>query len=132
VLLTHGPIRNTNKQHYGAWLLAALLVLLVALLSGGVPHASARAANHGVTSAIKSVRDTAQSASLAASRPTAEVPRSPLLARLAVTWADAVPSIHGWARSVDRGLSCDRRRELRRVQTRRRVPRMNSEEPPWC
>jgi hypothetical protein len=129
--LTRGTIRKT-KQHHGAWLLACLLLLVTALLWSGGPHAAASAASQGATSAAKSVRVTAQAAALAASRPTAEVPRSPLLARLAVTWLEATPSIRRLTGSVDRELSCDRRRELRRVQTRRRVPRMNSEEPPWC
>jgi hypothetical protein len=130
-VVTHCPSRKSREQHHWVWLLASLAALVAALLWGGVPDASASTAHHAVTSASRVAHATAQSAVLAASRPTAEVPRSPLLARLAVTWSEAVASIQGFARSVEAGPLCDRRRELRRVQTRRRVPRMNSEEPPW-
>jgi hypothetical protein len=61
----------------------------------------------------------------------APVLRAPLWARLPAEPLALPPACARWTRgAVERAP--DLRAELRRVQTRRRLPRLNAEEPPWC
>lgn len=57
--------------------------------------------------------------------------RAPLWARLPAAPLALPRRSARWVRGVV-GHAPDLRAELRRVQTRRRVPRLSAEEPPWC
>ncbi len=59
------------------------------------------------------------------------VPRAPLLARLPVPRGIAIVGGANDAWSLPDELA-DRRDELRRVQLRRRLPRLGGDDPPWC
>ena len=60
-----------------------------------------------------------------------QVSRAPVLERLpVVVAAPALPVSIGSQAPVST-IEGDRSETLRRVQTRRRVPRMNSDDPPW-
>ena len=63
--------------------------------------------------------------------PPAPMLRAPLWARLPAAPLALPRASARWARGVV-GHAPDLRAELRRVQTRRRVPRLSAEEPPWC
>ncbi len=60
-----------------------------------------------------------------------QVPRAPVLERLAVVVTAPFLSVSIGPRALVSTLEGDRSETLRRVQTRRRVPRMNTDEPPW-
>jgi hypothetical protein len=61
----------------------------------------------------------------------APVLRAPVWARLPAAPLALPRASARWARGVV-ARAPDLRAELRRVQTRRRVPRLSGEEPPWC
>jgi hypothetical protein len=67
---------------------------------------------------------------LAAQSAMPQVPRAPLLARLAVEPPSAAPPRPAQASARSVRLH-DLRAALRRVQTRRRVPRLGGGDPPW-
>lgn len=63
--------------------------------------------------------------------PLAKVPRAPVFERLAV--APVLPNLRValGSRALAAGLRSQGSENLERVHVRRRVPRMNSDEPPW-
>lgn len=124
------PSRRTSDS-YRVRLTAFLWLLVGALLWGGLQEAAAGGAKRSVATAFSAAADNAERFLLAASRPIVKVARAPFLERLAVTPPMTAPGIRNLARALAAEPVCDRRRELRRFQTRRRVPRMNAEEPPW-
>jgi hypothetical protein len=121
--------RSTGRLRMMACL--PVLTALLALLWGRLPQVPEGAAALGAATALDVADDAAECAVLAAPRAIANVARAPLLERLAVAWPVRLCVVRNFARTTAKSLP-DRRRELRRVQTRRSVPRMNSEEPPWA
>jgi hypothetical protein len=129
--LANGFLRLMTDK-YRAGLLACLLVLVAAVLWGALPLAAAIATMEGTPRALGTPNDSAERSVLPAGQPMAKVPRAALVERLTVACSWALPLGRRSASSTATESPCDRRRDLRRVQTRRRVPRMNSEEPPWA
>ena len=60
-----------------------------------------------------------------------QVPRAPVFERLPVAVMLPVLLVSIGPQALVSKLGGDRSETLRRVQTRRRVPRMNTDEPPW-
>ena len=105
-------------------LLVGWLVAVPALRVSAPPHATAAASERREASAAASGEQLAPQAA------TREVSRAPFLARLPVPNASAATAPRQVARRQAVGL-VDRRAELRRVQLRRRLPRLGADDPPW-
>lgn len=84
-----------------------------------------------VADGSREARAAAASDHIAAQTAMPEVPKAPLLARLPPTTVHAAAPgpIRRWSLLARPG---DRREALRRVQSRRRLPRLGGDEPPWC
>jgi hypothetical protein len=106
-------------------LLTSWLLALPELRAATAPHPVAVVAVSHDQARAGEVRD-----HVAAQSAMPQVPRAPLLARLpALPMAD-----DAWYPHRQSPCACrphDLRAELRRVQTRRRLPRLGGGEPPW-
>jgi hypothetical protein len=111
----------------GAWLLLLLSSWLLALpalrLSGPCRQASIVASDCRDVSVAAGEHLVSQTAAVT-------VPRAPLQARLPVPHAFEVVghAAQAWPLPTELG---DRRDALRRVQLRRRLPRLGGDDPPW-
>jgi hypothetical protein len=111
---------------------AGLLLLLFAawLLAGPVARVPRAPTAPKAVAAHDGTRGSAVEHAVQRSAP-APVLRAPLWARLPAAPLALSRRSARWARGVVTPAP-DLRAELRRVQTRRRVPRLGAEDPPWC
>jgi hypothetical protein len=110
---------------------AGLVLLLFAVWLLAMP--AARVPRAPAPPAVAAHDGTGGSAVEHAVQQSAPVPvlRAPLWARLPAAPLALSRRSARWARGVVTRAP-DLRAELRRVQTRRRVPRLSAEDPPWC
>jgi len=110
------------------WLLLLLASWMLALPQSYAATAPAQPA--AVAADRDEARDGAAMEHVAAQSAMPQVPRAPLLARLPAPQltTDPPPPTPARARSI---RPHDLRAALRRVQTRRRVPRLGGGDPPW-
>lgn len=108
-------------------LLLLFAVWLLASPAARVPHPSAAAP---AASAHDGTRGSAVEHVVQRPAP-APVLRAPVWARLPAAPLALPRRAARWARGVVTPAP-DLRAELRRVQTRRRVPRLGADDPPWC
>jgi hypothetical protein len=111
-------------------LFAALLLLMLGVW-WSLPRASASDSHH--VSAPTGVERSRAHAPFPVAAPRSslvQVPRAPILERLPAALGSSAVPISICLRAVVTLPGCDRSRALGRIHTRRRVPRMNTDDPP--
>ncbi|HYQ17819.1 MAG TPA: hypothetical protein VEQ58_18730 [Polyangiaceae bacterium] len=108
-------------------LLSSWMLAIPALRASSAPLRAAVVAGSG-----DEARAAESAEHVAAQCATPEVPRAPFLARLPSPQDAAYRS--RWHHWLDRAsfVVVDRREDVRRVQLRRRLPRLGGDDPPWA
>lgn len=122
--------RGRRLAHWPA-LVAILGLLLGACIWRGISSSSLEYRPAVSSARLEQVRNSKDRALVAPRTASAHVPRAPVFERLAVASRGSASAVSACSHVVAAAPEQYRSQILRRCQRRRKVPRMNTDEPPW-